>query len=293
MTTTGVPIRDALKEGVQRLAQSGVPDAETDAGWLLEHVTNFPRMLLAINREPLTAEQYGRYARLLEERAGRTPLQYLLGEVSFAGVKIHVEPGVLIPRPETELLFRQCAAFIKSLPKQSRRARALDLCAGSGALGVALKKRFPLAEVLCSDISEEACQEAVSNASLNGLRMICFQSDLLEPFISIPVFKAYFDAVVCNPPYIPSGEIPSLQPEVLKEPLIALDGGADGLDFYRRIAKDAPSVIKPGGALFLEIGARQSEAVRYMLETRFETVYIEQDWNGIPRVVGAINPRGL
>jgi release factor glutamine methyltransferase len=307
MTITGTPIRDALREGVQQLLSANVPDAEADAGWLLEHVTGFPRMLLAINREPLTAEQAARYSDLLGERARRTPVQYLLGEVQFAGVTIKVEPGVLIPRPETELLYKRSEAFLKNMlgkpdllktqntPKSMRRSgrlRILDLCSGSGALAIALGKRFPKADVFGLDIDEEACSQMVSNARLNGVHTACFQSDLLEQFNSITFFNGFFHAIVCNPPYIPSGEIPSLQPEVLCEPLIALDGGADGLDFYRRIAADAPRLIDPNGALFLEIGKGQADAVRGMMQPHFETIYVESDWNDIPRVVSAINPKG-
>ncbi|MDR0395741.1 MAG: peptide chain release factor N(5)-glutamine methyltransferase [Oscillospiraceae bacterium] len=292
MTATGVSIRDALKEGAARLARSEVPDAQADAGWLLEHVVKFPRMLLPINREPMTVRQYARYTRLLEKRAARVPLQYLIGEVKFAGARIRVKPGVLIPRPETELLVKRCAAFIENLPRQPKQINALDLCSGSGAIGIALKMKFPRLEVLCSDVSGEACEETVANGRLNGVRMACVQCDMMEPFVITDRFKSHFDVIVCNPPYIPSAQIPSLQPEVLKEPIIALDGGPDGLDFYRRIAIDAPLLMKPHGALFLELGAGQADAVRGMMEPIFESVYIESDWNGIPRVIGAINPRG-
>ncbi|GHU71387.1 release factor glutamine methyltransferase [Clostridia bacterium] len=306
--TTGKPIRDALRDGIVELRNAGIPDAEADAGWMLEQIAEFPRMLLAINREPLTERQLKLYARMLNLRKQRMPLQYLLGEVPFAGVKIEVEPGVLIPRPETELVFKSCAAFLNEqldrpdllkfpeMPKSLKRSgclRVLDLCCGSGALAVALAKKFKKnVDVFALDITDEACAKTVHNAHENGVIVKCFHGNLLDGLACRDFFDGFFHAIVCNPPYIPTGEIDSLQPEVLKEPRIALDGGPDGLDFYRRIALHVEKVLDPRGGLFLEVGAGQAEAVRELLEPHFGTIYVEDDWNDIPRVVSAMNPRG-
>lgn len=192
------------------------------------------------------------------ERAGSgEPLDYLLGEKEFFGAKIRADRRALIPRVETELLAEKVSQ------KVGAGKRLLDLCCGSGCLGISLKKKRPDLEVFLSDLSKEALSLARENASLNGVDVSFLEGDLACP--------DEIDAIVCNPPYIETGEIERLDPSVRDfEPWMALDGGSDGLLFYRRLAEKAPSVLSSGGFLFLEIGWNQGDAV--------EKIFLSDVW---------------
>jgi release factor glutamine methyltransferase len=187
------------------------------------------------------------------ERLSRgEPLEYLLGEVSFLECRLRVTPDVLIPRPETELLAERITEPLRGV------AVLWDLCAGSGALGIALKKRIPHLCVALADISPKALAVARDNAQRNGVSVSLHEGDLFAPFAGKRA-----DAIVCNPPYVAESEYPSLPPSVRDfEPSLALIGGPTGLTFYERLAKEAPPYLAPGGKLFLEIGATQAESIR-------------------------------
>lgn len=269
-------ILQALRAAAGMLARAGVPDPAVDAALLLSHITGRAPLELRALGGALTTAQEEAYDVLLARRAAREPLQYIVGTVDFMGASLRAAPGALIPRMDTEILCER--AFARMRPN----ARALDLCTGTGALAVAIKLRFPTASVQAGDISPEALAIARENARLNKAKVDFCEGDLLAPFQG-----QTFDVIVSNPPYIPLDALTDLQPEVQFEPRLALAGGADGLDFYRRIARDAPQCLAPGGWLLLEIGCDQAQAVRALLAPRFADIAVSPDLRGLDRVVEA------
>lgn len=270
-------IRDILGDIESRLASLGVPDAGWDAGWLVAHVLGVSRLqALARGHESLTVAQQEALEQLVLRRLNREPLQYILGETVFMGHVLKCRPPVLIARNDTEALAEQ--ALSRLLPGM----RALDLCCGSGAIAVSLKKGCPQAEVLAGDISLEAAQLTRENAAMHGLRVDVRQGDLFAPFAG-----ERFDLICCNPPYIPEKELPGLQDEVQYEPMLALDGGPDGLTFYRRVVAQAPAFLPPGGWLLFEVGDGQAPHVSAMAQVEFDPPTVYDDMNGRPRVWAA------
>lgn len=273
-------LRQALAEGARRLESARTPDARLDAAWLLEAVVHKPRLTLALDESALSEEQANRYALLLTRRAAGEPLQYILGEQGFFGLRFLVDERVLIPRPETEILCEKALDCLKAQPG----GKALDLCTGSGALAVTLALRCPKAEVWACDISPDALEVARKNARQLGASVRFAQGDLFAP-----LNRERFDLIVSNPPYIARPELGELQREVRREPLLALDGGTDGLDFYRRIALESPRRLREGGRILLEVGAGQARTVASMFVAR--GLYLDEiirDLSGIPRVVSAV-----
>ena len=271
-------IRQALSEAEKALAH--VPDPRVDAELLLAHVLGMDRMSLRLwGTKELHPEQEQRFASLLLSRAQRVPLQYLIGSQGFYGLDILTDFRALIPRPETELLCEMGIAFLQGKPSPA----ALDLCTGTGAIAIALKHECPAANVHATDLSADALSLARENARRNQAQIAFHQGDLFAPVAGLR-----FDLILSNPPYIPTMDCRSLQPEVQQEPLMALDGGADGLDFYRRIAMEAPSHLLPGGMLAVEVGDGQAEAVqRLFAEAGLQNASIHQDLSGLPRMVSA------
>lgn len=208
--------------------------------------------------------------KLLRAKRGE-PLDYILGEKEFFGAKIRTDQRALIPRPETELLAEQVGLRLRG------RKRVLDLCCGSGCLGISLKKKYPHLEVTLSDLSKEALSLARENAERNGVKVSFLQGDLKCP--------DEVDLIVCNPPYIPSEEIEVLDVSVKEfEPRLALDGGRDGLAFYHRLSSLAPQVLSEKGALFLEIGASQAQAVeKIFLQRSCFSIELGKDLSGKDR----------
>ncbi len=269
--------RDALRAASGMLAQAGVPDPAVDAAFLLSHVTDTPHLLLrAEGWRELTQSQLTDYQALIDRRCQREPLQYILGTAQFMGVTLRAQPGALIPRNDTETLCEQ------ALARMQGRERVLDLCTGTGALAIAIALRFPGAQVTAADISADALDVARQNIADTGARVTLRQGDLFAAAAG-----ERFDIIVSNPPYITAEEMADLQPEVCREPALALYGGSDGLDFYRRIAREAPDYLSPGGWLLLEIGSAQAEAVSALLAERFEALAVYPDMQGLPRAVAA------
>lgn len=296
-------IREILTQAVRRLEEAGVPDASWDAKELLEWAGGPDRSRLPLaGDEILPDEAAVRFREGLGRRERREPLQQIVGQTWFMGLPFRVNDRVLCPRPDTEnlveLALRQA--------EQTEAPRILDLCCGSGCIGISLAHFLPRASVMLSDISEEALALARENAALNGVReRVSFAcGDLLEASLTEtggPLGR--FDIICCNPPYIPGAEIGGLMPEVRDhEPRLALDGGEDGLDFYRRLAADlsgrdgktAPAAnaadTAPGDAalpiLFLEIGCEQGPAVRRIFEQAgWRRVSVRPDLAGLDRVV--------
>ena len=229
-----------------------------------------------------SAEILESFSEMAERRLAREPLQYITGEAPFFGRVFQVDSRVLIPRPETEEL---CAWALETLPV-SDSCRVLDLCCGSGCIGLTLAAERPSLQVTLSDCSRDALDVAAANAARYSLQVSLRCGDLAE---GLP--PASFDCVVSNPPYIPSAECGVLQPEVLREPSLALDGGADGMDFYRRISDECVRILRPDGILLLELGYGESDAVSSLLAAAgFTGITVRKDFSGIARMMLAVSP---
>ena len=272
-------IRQALQLGKQQLA--AVPDPGFDTAALLCHVTALPRMQLLLSAgSELTEQQEAAFRALLARRAARTPLQYLLGTQGFYGLDFAVDSRVLIPRPETETLCELALAHLNTLSAP----RVLDLCTGSGAIAITLAHECKAASVTAVDVSGDALAVARENAARNQVDARFLQGDLFAP-----VGVERFDLIASNPPYIESAACDTLQAEVLREPRLALDGGADGLDFYRRLVQESPTHLLPSGMIFWEIGDTQAEAITALLtqDGRYQRIAVHRDLCGRDRVIGA------
>ena len=265
------------------LIKAGVPSPQADAEWTLAHVLECSRSeLLMRARQPLTPAQNATFRNLIHRRADRIPLQHLLGNTEFYGLPFHTSPDALIPRPETETLVE----IVLNQLKNCTNPRILDIGTGSGIIAIALGKSLPRSQVIATDISRKALYLASQNARLNGVadRISFLQTDLLTSFAT----PESFHAILSNPPYISSNTIDALQPEVRAcDPRLALDGGCDGLDFYRNIIPTSIPLLAPGGLLGLEIGHDQARAVTQLLSRQIGLTHIatHTDLGGYPRVV--------
>ncbi len=270
-------IRAALQQGEAALAAAGVPSAGHDAGELLAHVLGEQRLhLLLRSQEELPQAPYDKYHRLIARRAAREPLQYIVGNQEFMGLTLAVRPGVLIPREDTAVVVQQ------ALQRLPQGGTVLDVGTGSGAIALAIKHLRPDAQVTAVDISPHAVALASDNARACGLDIEILQGDGFAP-----VHGRRFDVIVSNPPYIPSRELPHLQQEVQDEPALALDGGADGLDFYRRLFGQAPQHLKPAGHLVVELGDHQAQDVKTLAGRDFCGALVYDDLAGLPRALAA------
>ena len=278
----------ACQYGIALLKDAGIIDAETDAFYLMAHVTGMSKAEYLLNiHEIMPPEKTEGYRECLERRAQHEPCQYIIGSTEFMGLSFRVTPDVLVPRQDTETLAEAAIASINNAKQGESCAFAvLDLCTGSGALAVSVKYYCPEAEIYASDISSRALQIAEENAENNGVK-ICFKcGDLFDVFD-----RERFDMIISNPPYVTEEEYQTLMPEVRDfEPSHALLAGEDGLDFYRRIAKKAVCFLKPEGELLLEIGCGQGAAVSELLEENgYFNIRVLKDLNGLDRVVAAKN----
>jgi len=261
------------------LADKGVENPRLEAEWLLCEALSLDRVGLYLNFDkPLSDAELASYKAMVVRRAKREPLQYILGTQEFMGLEFQVTPAVLIPRHDTEVLVTE------AIKRGAGAASILDIGTGSGCVAIVLAKELPETEVSTVDISPDAITVARGNAEGNGAVVHFFQGSLFEPFAG-----RRFDMVVSNPPYIRKDELETLQPEVRGfEPMSALDGGTDGLDFYRAIVAGAPAHLNPGGWLLFEVGAGQAPDVLGLLQQggfAAET-FSAADPAGIERVVG-------
>ena len=271
-------IRQCLARATRALSEAGVPDADYDAQEMLACVLGEDRLCMRIDSgRELDDSVLSHYESLIGRRAAREPMQYILGETCFMGLDLHVAPGVLIPRHDTEIL---CEEAIRRLGITGRRV--LDIGTGSGALAIAIALFGVEAQVTAVDVSDDALTIAAENARRLGALVRFLKSDC---FAQLP--GEQFDMIVSNPPYISAEEMRTLMPEVLHEPELALCGGEDGLDFYRRIAQEAPAHLARGGYLLFEIGWQQKEAVETLLRAHIGEPFALRDYGGNWRVVGA------
>lgn len=270
----------ALRTAADTLARAGVPDPAVDAALLLSFVTGKePLRLRAEGYEELNEAHEAAFARLVQRRATREPLQYILGDAPFMGRMFKVTPDTLIPRADTEVL---CERALKRI---DGGMRVLDLCTGTGILAITIACERRAARVLAGDVSPAALCVARENAQALGAAVEYRCGDLFSPFAG-----ERFDVIVSNPPYICQEDMAHLQEEVRREPALALDGGADGLELYRRIAREAPEHLKPGGYLLLEVGCDEGTAVTDLLSERFCDICVLPDLRGLDRVVEARLP---
>ena len=238
--------------------------------------------LLRDGRLYVTPEVEARVRALVQRHLDGEPTAYLIGEWEFYGLPLDISRDVLIPRPDTEVLAGLAIDFVKT----QGACRVLDLCAGSGCIGLAVASQCPESRVVLGELSEGALRICRQNIRRNGLsgRVVPMQMDALAP---PPAQLGEFRCLVSNPPYIPAGDIPGLDPSVRDyEPHMALDGGADGLDFYRNLAGEWKNALTVGGKIFLEVGIGQADDVLRLLRAQgFGDLEITKDLNGIPRVV--------
>lgn len=278
-------VREALADAARRLTGAGVDDAEREAVWMLAHVLGTSAGGVRLRSgEPLGADASDQFARLVGRRAAREPLQYILGTEEFMGMTFRVSPAVLIPRFDTETLVRTSAARLQGL------VRVADIGTGSGAVAVGLATLLSEAQVVAVDISAEALAVARENACANGVgdRVDFRLGDLVAPLAG----DEAFDAILSNPPYIDEAEWTELTPEVRQfEPKGALTPGPDGLVLYRRLAAEAPPMLKPGGFLAVEVGFRQAGAVAEIFRSAGLAVAVFPDTAGIDRVVMGCKPK--
>lgn len=319
LRTEGCPdVESCLASGTVLLEQAGIETARLDAECLVAAVLGRPRWQLRLDpRRRLSVEEFGRVLRLFQRRERREPLAYILGSREFWSFSFAVSSGVLVPRPETETLVEAALWAWGELSAESRvpsrvgsaecrvpshepRSTSrepgptiVELCTGSGAVAVALAAEIPNARVVATDISWRALRVARANAERHGMggRITFLRGNLWHALNGhAPAGSA--DLVVANPPYIPTGELATLMPEVQWEPRLAVDGGGDGLQVIREIVATSPAHIRPGGFLLLEIGAEQVDAVEALVTASrdLEPVRRWPDLAGRPRVVAARRP---
>lgn len=276
---------ELLQMGVETLQKANVPEPDLDAWYLFSECFHITRTEYFLRQKEIIeeTEEMLENRKVLQEfllrRSKREPLQYILGTQEFMGYSFFVTPSVLIPRQDTEVLVEKALSILK------KGDRILDMCTGSGCILLSLVKRKELQHSIGVDISKEALFIAKKNADALNLNVSFYQSDLFKEIDK----KEKFQMIVSNPPYITELEMAQLMPEVAEyEPRIALFGGRDGLDFYRKIAEKAGDYLEDKGYLILEIGCRQAIAVKEILqENGYEEIQVIQDLAGLDRIVAA------
>lgn len=288
-------IAGVLRHGSTRLQEAGIDTSRLDAELLLMEVLGWSREDLYRNPEgELREAQAERFESLVSRRLRAEPVAYVTGTQEFWSLDFRVTPDVLIPRPETEHLVEIVVGFLASRPGP---CRVLEIGTGSGAVAVCLARECPETEIWATDVSAPALDVARDNAARHGVagKIRWLRGDLFAP---VQGLAGWFDVLVSNPPYVPSGAIGALQRDVRDwEPALALDGGADGMDFYRRFVREGVGYLRDGGMLAVEVGAGQGRAVSRLLDAQagLQQVRVRRDYAGLPRVVTAKGsaPRSL
>ena len=287
-TTKGDDICYAMKWAFNELKRSDITTAGKEAELLLSNLLNceFAELYLRIDRM-LEPQVLSRFKDLIRKRCNGVPLQYLMKETCFYGLKLHVGKGVFIPRPETEVLVEKIIYLVQENIRKP--VRILELCTGSGNISVALTKNLQYCKIMSSDISPQALVIARSNAKMYGLedRIEFSQGDLFSAVSEINGHNDRFDIIIANPPYITRQELKNLPQEVGHEPRNALDGGGDGLIFYKKIISGCKLYLKNGGYIAFEFGDRQQQSIEEIIcnSQLFEKPFFFSDLNGIVRFV--------
>lgn len=294
----------AMNKARVLLDKADIEAPQLEAGMLMAHLMNCSRIHLYLDRDRILSEgELGEYFDMVDKRMSGIPIHYILGYREFMGLDFHVNESVLIPRPDTEVLVEYVIQFCKARANKARtnknsvneNLRILDIGTGSGAIAVSLAKYIKNSQVTAIDIDNSALVTAKENAVIHGVedRIDFLKGDLFAPLMNEdgePKNSFGFDIMVSNPPYIPWNEIKELKSQVKDyEPLKALDGGEDGLDFYRRLAHDAPMFLNKGGLWTVEVGYNQSSRVADILrdEGCYNKIDFIKDLSGYRRVVSA------
>jgi len=273
-------LQDLLRQGEIVLNEKKIENFRSDAFCLLNKHFGVTRAEILLSHEQdYPEEAVLAYWDDIRARGERKPLQHLLGSWEFMGLPFVVNPNVLIPRPETEWLVEYVLDHY-----QGKAVRVLDLCAGSGCIGIAIQKMLPESKVTLVDISELALEVARENSEALEAPVKIEKWDILQ---GVPFFlqSAQYDIIVSNPPYIKTEDLPALQPEVQKEPALALDGGADGLLYYRSLVKEWSALLSEGGELIVETGEDTGSAILELFQGTLENAALHQDYAGLPRYV--------
>jgi release factor glutamine methyltransferase len=295
-------VLDVIRWTAARFGERGIETPRLDAELLVAHVLGLPRVQLYVQFDrPLSAEELAGIRALIKRRQAGESVAYLVGKKEFWGLDFAVDARVLVPRPDTETLVEEARERLGSVVGEAvgeaapeiateiapKVAKLADVGTGSGAIAVTLAKLFPAAAVLAVDVSPAALEVARGNAERLGVAVTFLEGDLAAPL----AVHAPLSLIVANLPYIPSGEMSGLPPDVKTEPALALDGGPDGLALVRRLVADAPALLGSGGALALEIGAGQAPATAALLaDAGFADVRTRRDLGGIERVVSGVRP---
>lgn len=277
-------IKDVLSQGISILKDNNIEDANMKAKIVLADLLGKNKEYLMIHDDDDIKDGLNKiFLKKIERLKKREPLQYVINKQDFMGMELYVDENVLIPQPDTENLVEEVILLSDKKRKYIRdEIKILDLCTGSGAIAISLSKLINKSLVYASDISKKALKIAEENSMKNHANVLFLESDLFDKISKI--YK--FDIIVSNPPYIESEVIKTLSEEVQKEPILALDGGEDGLDFYRKIAKEAKDYIEKEGYLALEIGYNQRLAVENILkENGYKNIYSRKDLGGNDRIV--------
>ena len=280
-------IKEAIKLGVDELNKNNIDEANLKVKMLLSYILDKPKEYLIINAEErIIKSNEKKFIKGIGKLKRNVPIQYVIHKQEFMGYEFYVDENVLIPQPDTEVLVEEVIKIAKEfikMHKEGKEIEILDLCTGSGAIGISLSKILGEdAFVTVSDISEEILDIVEINCKKNIANLRMVPSDLFDNIYG------KFDIIVSNPPYIETDVIKTLSKEVQNEPVFALDGGQDGLDFYRRIIKDAKNFLRENGFLALEIGYNQRESVEKLLkENNYKNIYSKKDLGGNDRIVVA------
>ena len=276
-------IKEVLKSSIEEINKLNIEDASMKVKMLLSDILGKEKEYLLIHdNEEVSQDVLDNFYAKLNRLKDEEPIQYILNKQEFMGFEFYVDENVLIPQPDTEILVEEVVDISKKINNNSNELRVLDMCTGSGAIAISLSKLIENASVSASDISDGALNVAKENAIKNSVNIEFYKSDLFNDISK----NVKFDIIVSNPPYIQTEVIKGLSKEVQSEPFIALDGGEDGLVFYREIIKNAKDYIIEDGYLALEIGYDQKESVTNLLrENGYKNIYSKTDLAGNDRVV--------
>lgn len=274
-------IKEAITKGMIMLKSNNIESPKLKSRLLLQYVLDEPRQYIIVyDKKEITKKQQWEYFINIEKLTKGIPLQHITHRQEFMKMDFFVDENTLIPRPDTEILVEE----VIKIAKQKYNPKILDLCTGSGVIAISLKKYVPNSEIIGIDISEKAIEVANKNANKLNVDVKFIKSDLFEK-----LKKEKFDIIVSNPPYIKKEEIKKLSKEVQKEPELALDGGIDGLDFYRKITSQAIEYLKTESFLCFEIGYNQKNDVMQIIEDQqnYKNIYCKKDLYGYDRVIVA------
>lgn len=271
-------IKDILNEGVEILKQANIEDPILKSRILLSYILKKKKeYFITHDEDELSDEIYKSFIEKIKRLKNNEPIQYITNKQEFMGIELYVNNDVLIPQPDTEILVEEIISLTKN---KTKNLKILDLCTGSGAIVISLGKILKKCELFASDISKKALKIAQQNSIKNNTQIVFIESNLFENI------SEQFDIIVSNPPYIETETINTLSKEVRYEPLIALDGGKDGLEFYRKIITNAKKYLKENGYLALEIGYNQREKVeKILINNKYKNIYSKKDLSGNDRIV--------